>query len=139
MLLAWTSEPPSKPEGLLGPGKRAGRVVEESYTKSRHDANLDSRFPTFLSSSPTILSADIRADVVRGVPVNPSPRRMLEAGGVANELIGLEGVTGTDGLLPAGHGRSGRSGSLPKLLDGRLSFCRTASSCRRSLASSLSL
>lgn len=47
---------------------------------------------------------------------------MLDAEGVANELDGLEGVTGVVGLLAEGHGRSGRSGSLPMLLDGRLSF-----------------
>lgn len=45
------------------------------------------------------------------------PRRIAEAGGVAYELRGLEGVTGKDG-----HDRSGRSPSLPRLLDGRLSF-----------------
>lgn len=39
-----------------------------------------------------------------------------------NELNGLEGVTGTDGLLAEGHARSGRSMSLPRLLEGRLSF-----------------
>lgn len=47
---------------------------------------------------------------------------MLEAGGVINELRGLEGVTGKDGLPAEGHGRSARSVSLPRLLDGRLSF-----------------
>lgn len=45
---------------------------------------------------------------------------MLEAGGVANELMGLEGVTGMEGL-PA-PGTSARSESLPRLLDGRLSL-----------------
>lgn len=50
------------------------------------------------------------------------PRRILEAGGVTNELRGLEGVTGTDGLPAEGHARFGRSVSLPRLLDGRLSF-----------------
>lgn len=114
-----------------------------------------------------MLSADILAEVVRGVPVRPSPttkqttagntlcvskkvvylsslslllqsnflywpRRILEAGGVAYELSGLEGVTGMDGLPAEGHDRSARSVSLPRLLDGRLSFWRTASSCRRS-------
>jgi len=100
--------------------------------------------PTFRSSSPTMLSADILADVVRGVPVRPSPkknqirvgehviiryvhiatftvvgsiiyspRRILEGGGVAKELMGLEGVTGMGGRSAA---------SLPRLLDGRLSF-----------------
>lgn len=122
MLLAGTSGPLSKPEGLPGPCARAGLLTDVSYTKSRHDANFDSRFPTFLSSSPTMLSADILADVVSGVPVRPSPRRILEAGGVANELIGLEGVTGMDGLPAEGYGRSARSVSLPRLLDGRLSF-----------------
>lgn len=47
---------------------------------------------------------------------------MLDAGGVANELMGLEGVTGMDGLAVEGHGVSPRSASLPRLLDGRLSF-----------------
>lgn len=47
---------------------------------------------------------------------------MLEAGGVANELMGLEGVTGMDGFPAEGHGTSARSVSLPRLLDGRLSF-----------------
>lgn len=51
-----------------------------------------------------------------------SPRRMLEAGGVTNELRGLDGVTGKDGLPAEGHGRSTLSVSLPRLLDGRLSF-----------------
>ena len=51
-----------------------------------------------------------------------SPRRMLEAGGVTNELRGLEGVTGKDALPAEGQGRSARSVSLPRLLDGRLSF-----------------
>lgn len=50
------------------------------------------------------------------------PRRMMEAGGVANELMGLEGVTGMDGLPAEEHGASARSLSLPRLLDGRLSF-----------------
>lgn len=122
MLVAWTSGPPSKREGLQGPAGSAGLLTDVSYTKSRQEANFDSRFPTFLSSSPTMLSADILADVVRGVPVRPSPRRILETGGVENELIGLEGVTGMDGLPAMGHGRSDRSVSLPRLLDGRLSF-----------------
>lgn len=61
-----------------------------------------------------------------GIPV---PRRMLEAGGVMYELMGLLGVTGAEGLI---WDRSGRSASLPRLLDGRLSLCLTASSCRRS-------
>lgn len=48
---------------------------------------------------------------------------MLEAGGVQNELMGLEGVAGMDGLPAEGHGASvHRSVSLPRLLDGRLSF-----------------
>lgn len=47
---------------------------------------------------------------------------MLEAGGVTNELRGLEGVTGKDGLPAEGHGRSTLSVSLLRLLDGRLSF-----------------
>lgn len=59
---------------------------------------------------------------------------MLEAGVVTYELIGLEGVTGMEGF-PAEGNISGRSVSLPRLLDGRLSFCRTASSWRRSAAS----
>lgn len=138
-LLDWTSKTPSKPEGLAGPARSAGLLTDVSYTKSRQEANLDSRFPTFLRSSPTMFSADIRADVVKGVPVKPSPLRMLEAGGVANELIGLEGVAGRDEILAEGHRRSARSVSFPKLLDGRLSLCRTANSWRRSLASSLSL
>lgn len=106
MLLAWISEPLFKPQGLPGPAGRAGLLTDVSYTKSRQDANFDSRFwqgyqkiisqlihgknknrkplieplifksltPTFLSSSPTMLSADILADVVRGVPVRPSPK-----------------------------------------------------------------
>lgn len=41
---------------------------------------------------------------------------------MANELMGLEGVTGMDGLPAEGHGRSARSVSLPRLLDGRLSL-----------------
>lgn len=48
------------------------------------------------------------------------------------ELMGLEGVTGIDGFTGEEHPKSARSESLPKLLDGRLSFCRTASSWRRS-------
>lgn len=44
MLLACTSGAPSKPEGLPGPAGSAGLVTDVSYTKSRHDANLDSRF-----------------------------------------------------------------------------------------------
>lgn len=51
-----------------------------------------------------------------------SPRRMLEAGGVTNELIGLEGVTGMVGLVAEDPDRSVRSVSLPRLLEGRLSF-----------------
>lgn len=47
---------------------------------------------------------------------------MVEAGGVINELRGLDGVTGTDELPAEEDGRSGRSVSLPRLLDGRLSF-----------------
>lgn len=50
------------------------------------------------------------------------PRRILEAGVVTNELRGLEGVTGTDGLPVEGLARSGRTMSLPRLLDERLSF-----------------
>ncbi len=50
------------------------------------------------------------------------PRRILEAGGVAKEQIGLEGVMGMDGLPAEEHGRSVRSVSLPRLLDGLLSF-----------------
>lgn len=121
MFAAWSSELPSTPDGLPGAGS-AGPLTEVSYTKSLHDANFDSRFPTFLSSSPTMLSADILADVVRGVPVSPSPLLILEAGGVTNELMGFDGVTGMDGLAAKGHDRSDRSVSLPKLLDGRLSF-----------------
>lgn len=60
---------------------------------------------------------------------------MLEAGVVTYELIGLEGVTGMEGFPAEGNIVSGRSVSLPRLLDGRLSFCRTASSWRRSAAS----
>lgn len=119
MLLAWTSDPLSKAEGLPGPAESAGLLTDVSYTKSRQDANFDSRFPTFLSSSPTMLRADILADVVRGVPVRPSPRRILEGGGVANELMGLAGVTGTTVLPEGGHSRSA---SFPRLLDGRLSL-----------------
>lgn len=108
MPVVWTSGPASKPEGLPGAAGSAGLLTDVSYTKSRQDASLDSRFwqdissvslymqtanlgsllqlcedtvfttikfltPTFLSSSPTMLSADILADVVRGVPVRPSP------------------------------------------------------------------
>lgn len=40
------------------------------YSSSETNA---SPTPTFLSSSPTMFSADILADVVRGVPVKPSP------------------------------------------------------------------
>lgn len=50
------------------------------------------------------------------------PLRMLEAGGVVNAQMGLEGVMGMDGLPTAGHGASVRSESFPRLLDGRLSF-----------------
>lgn len=48
------------------------------------------------------------------------------------ELKGLEGVTGIDGVTGEEQPKSERSASLPRLLDGRLSFCRTASSWRRS-------
>lgn len=44
MLVAWTSVPPSKPEGLPGPAGSAGLLTDVSYTKSRQDANFDSRF-----------------------------------------------------------------------------------------------
>lgn len=44
MLLAWTSEPFSKQEGLPGPAGSAGLLTDGSYTKSRQDANFDSRF-----------------------------------------------------------------------------------------------
>lgn len=57
---------------------------------------------------------------------------MLEAGGVMYEPTGLEGVMGTEGFGGEEHSISDRSESLPKLLDGRLSFWRTASSWRRS-------
>lgn len=46
--------------------------VFSGMCSSLHDASFDSRFPTFLNNSPTILRAEIRADVVRGVPVRPS-------------------------------------------------------------------
>lgn len=57
---------------------------------------------------------------------------MLEAGGVLNAQMGLEGVTGIEELPTVGNGASARSVSFPRLLDGRLSFWRTASSWRRS-------
>lgn len=57
---------------------------------------------------------------------------MLEAGGVVNAQVGLDGVLGMDGLPTAGQGASARSVSFPRLLDGRLSFWRTANSWRRS-------
>ncbi len=41
---------------------------------------------------------------------------------MAKEQIGLEGVMGMDGLPAEEHGRSVRSVSLPRLLDGLLSF-----------------
>lgn len=41
---------------------------------------------------------------------------------MTNELIGFDGVTGMDGLAAEEQDRSDRSVSLPKLLDGRLSF-----------------
>lgn len=63
------------------------------------------------------------------------PLRMLEAG-VMYELKGLEGVTGIDGVTGEEQPKSERSASLPRLLDGRLSFCRTASSWRRSAVKS---
>lgn len=44
MLVAWTSGPLSKPEGLPGPAGSAGLLTDVSYTKSRQDANFDSRF-----------------------------------------------------------------------------------------------
>lgn len=44
MLVAWTSGPVSKPEGLQGPADSAGLLTDVSYTKSRQDASLDSRF-----------------------------------------------------------------------------------------------
>lgn len=44
MLVAWTSGHVSKPEGLQGTAGRAGLLTDVSYTKSRQDANLDSRF-----------------------------------------------------------------------------------------------
>lgn len=50
------------------------------------------------------------------------PLRMLEAGGVVNAQMGLEGVMGMEGLPTAGHEASVRSASFPRLLDGRLSF-----------------
>lgn len=51
-----------------------------------------------------------------------SPRRILEGGGVANELMGLEGVTAPDGEPAEGNCGSALSRSLPRLMDGRLSF-----------------
>lgn len=157
----------------------------------------ESLTPTFLSSSPTILSADILADVVSGVPVRLSPEnaqldvvkecghfpkegcvamcwqcqpahthtlshivsslsiihihgqrktmmetlnnkrwsplRRLEAGGVAKEDRGLEGVAGMEVLDEAGLWSAVLSESMwDKPLDGRGSFCCTASSCLRS-------
>lgn len=44
MLAVWTSGPVSKPEGLQGPAGSAGLLTGASYTKSRQDASLDSRF-----------------------------------------------------------------------------------------------
>lgn len=41
---------------------------------------------------------------------------------MTNELRGFEGVTGMDGLPAGGQARSGRSVSLHRLLDERLSF-----------------
>lgn len=43
MLAVWTSGPVSKPKGLQGPAS-AGLLTDVSYTKSRQDASLDSRF-----------------------------------------------------------------------------------------------
>lgn len=59
---------------------------------------------------------------------------MLEAGGVVKAQRGLEGVMGTTAPV---HGASARSVSFPRLPDGRRSFCRTASSWRRSATSAL--
>lgn len=44
MLIAWSSDPLSKPGGLPGPAGSAGLLTDVSYTKSRQDANFDSRF-----------------------------------------------------------------------------------------------
>lgn len=44
MLLAWTSVATSATEGLAGAAGSAGLLTDVSYTKSRHDASLDSRF-----------------------------------------------------------------------------------------------
>lgn len=42
MLVPWISGPLSKPGGL--PAGRAGLLTDVSHTKSRQDANFDSRF-----------------------------------------------------------------------------------------------
>lgn len=44
MLVAWTSQFLSKPGGLPGPAGSAGLLAVVSYTKSRQEANFDSRF-----------------------------------------------------------------------------------------------
>ena len=44
MVVAWSSDPLSKPGGLPGPAGSAGLLTDVSYTKSRQDANFDSRF-----------------------------------------------------------------------------------------------
>lgn len=44
MPVVWTSGPASKPEGLPGAAGSAGLLTDVSYTKSRQDASLDSRF-----------------------------------------------------------------------------------------------
>lgn len=41
---------------------------------------------------------------------------------MANELMGLEGVTAPDGEPAEGNCGSALSRSLPRLMDGRLSF-----------------
>lgn len=44
MVVAGTSGPLSKPGGLPGPARSDGLLIDVSYTKSRQDANFDSRF-----------------------------------------------------------------------------------------------
>lgn len=61
----------------LTPDSDRGKVFfsEKQRQSSGSSRGIASLTPTFLSSSPTMLRADILADVVRGVPVRPSPKR----------------------------------------------------------------
>lgn len=53
MLVAWTSQFLSKPGGLTGPAGSAGLLAVVSYTKSRQEANFDSRFWRGIGNGPS--------------------------------------------------------------------------------------